>query len=260
MNVIVLSGYGLNCEEETLFAFQEAGRYLNTNISGKIVHIKELLSNPKQLASFNTMVIPGGFSYGDDTGAGNAYALRLIHGLNEHIRDFMARDTLLLGICNGCQILLRMLCPNVALVSNDVGMYQCRWVTVKASNNSVWLDGIDKMYIPVAHGEGKFYAAEDVLQNLETQGDIALRYVNSDGEYAEGEFPYNPNGSARDIAAITCNSGRALMMMPHPERAIFFTQRYDWTDIVHGHQNTKGAVEKYADGFQIFVNAVRYFS
>ena len=177
MNVIVLSGYGLNCEEETLFAFLEAGRYLNTLVSGKIVHINDLIDNPSQLCEYNTMAIPGGFSYGDDTGAGNAYALQLINGLKHHIHEFIERDTLLLGICNGCQILLRMLFKDVAIVANDVGRYQCRWVTVETCrSDSVWLRDINTLYVPVAHGEGKFYASEDNLEYVDSEH-TALRYM-----------------------------------------------------------------------------------
>lgn len=260
MNVVVLSGYGLNCEEETLFAFLEAGKSSNTAVRGRVMHVNELLESPKRLLEFNTMVIPGGFSYGDDTGAGNAYALRLIHGLKEEIKEFMARDTLMLGICNGCQILLRMMVPDVALVVNDVGRYQCRWVRVKTSCNTPWLEGIDEMCIPVAHGEGKFYASKEVLQRLEDDNCIALRYVSPDGHYARGVFPHNPNGSVGDIAALSCNQGRALLIMPHPERALFFTQRYDWTDVMTEAKRKNIEVDRYADGYKIFANAVRYFA
>ncbi|MCU7611827.1 phosphoribosylformylglycinamidine synthase subunit PurQ [Anaplasma capra] len=260
MNLVVLSGYGLNCEEETLFAFMEAGRHLNAKVSGQIMHINELLLAPKRLREFNTMVIPGGFSYGDDTGAGNAFALRMLHGLEDEMQAFVEHDKLLLGICNGCQILLRVFFPDVALVRNDVGRYQCRWVKVKSCGHSVWLEGIDEMYIPVAHGEGKFYAVDGVLPGLVERGNVAMRYTRPDGEFADGQFPHNPNGSVYDIAALSGNSGRALLMMPHPERAVFFTQRYDWTDIKDAKLRVGAPIPTYADGFEIFCNAVRYFA
>ena len=126
-----------------------------------------------------------------------------------------------------------MLFKDVAIVANDVGRYQCRWVTVETCrSDSVWLRDINTLYVPVAHGEGKFYASEDNLEYVDSEH-TALRYVTSDGQRACGEFPYNPNGSLRDIAALTCCDGRGLLMMPHPERALFFTQRYDWTDIMY---------------------------
>ena len=260
MNLVVLSGYGLNCEEETLFAFMEAGRFLNASVSGRIMHINELLLSPKRLREFNTMVVPGGFSYGDDTGAGNAFALRMLHGLGEEMRAFVEQDKLLLGICNGCQILLRVFFPGVALVRNDVGRYQCRWVRVRSCCGSVWLKGIDEMYIPVAHGEGKFYAPGSVLDGLVEHGSVAMKYAKPSGEPADGQFPHNPNGSAHDIAALSGNSGRALLMMPHPERAVFFTQRYDWTDVKDASMRVGKPVPTYADGFEVFCNAVRYFA
>ncbi|KAF2282032.1 hypothetical protein GH714_042856 [Hevea brasiliensis] len=121
--------------------------------------------------------------------------------------------------------------PDVALVRNDVGRYQCRWVRVRSCCGSVWLKGIDEMYIPVAHGEGKFCAPDGVLDGLVEHGSVAMKYAKPSGEPADGQFPHNPNGSAYDIAALSGNGGRALLMMPHPERAVFFTQRYDWTDV-----------------------------
>ena len=259
MNVVVLSGYGLNCEEETFFAFLEAGKVAKTTVRGRVMHVNELLANPKKLLEFNTMAIPGGFSYGDDTGAGNAYALRLIHGLKEQIKEFMERDTLILGVCNGCQILLRMLIPDVALVANNVGRYQCRWVRVKTTCGSPWLEGIDEMYIPVAHGEGKFCASAEVLQRLQDDNCIAMRYVGPNGNFADGAFPHNPNGSMYDIAALTHAKGRALLVMPHPERALFLTQRYDWTEVLAEAKRNGVDVGHYADGYRIFANAVSYF-
>ncbi|MGN7661368.1 MAG: phosphoribosylformylglycinamidine synthase subunit PurQ [Anaplasma sp.] len=261
MNLVVLSGYGLNCEEETLFAFMEAGRYLNTKVSGRVMHLNELLLDPKRLREFNTMVIPGGFSYGDDTGAGNAFALRMLHGLGDEIQEFVGGDKLLMGICNGCQILLRAFFPGVALMRNDVGRYQCRWVRVKACGDySIWLKDVNTMYIPVAHGEGKFYACDEVLQELIDRGNVAVRYSKPDGEPANSQFPHNPNGSVYDIAALSGNDGKILLTMPHPERAVFFTQRYDWTDIKGETLRAGEQLPTYADGFKIFCNAVEYFA
>ncbi|MEH0831781.1 phosphoribosylformylglycinamidine synthase subunit PurQ [Anaplasma bovis] len=261
MNVIILAGYGLNCEEETAFAFREAGRYLNAKVACKVVHVNELILNPTVLKECNIMAIPGGFSYGDDTGAGNAFALKIVNKLADVVQEFIARDTLMLGICNGCQILVRMFCSDVALIDNDLGRYQCCWTRLKPCNDSVWLRDIDELYIPIAHGEGKFHAHENVCVEMSKRGDIALRYVDTNGEYAEGKFPHNPNGSAYDIAALSCHGGRTLMMMPHPERALFFTQRYDWTDIAC--ERKKGGkspvLDVYADGFKLFTNAVKYF-
>ncbi|QXK91757.1 phosphoribosylformylglycinamidine synthase subunit PurQ [Neoehrlichia mikurensis] len=261
MKVAVLSGYGLNCEEETLIAFLEAGQYFSVNITGDIIHINELISNVKLLKQYNILAIPGGFSYGDDTGAGNAFALRILNNLQEEIQEFLIGDKLVIGICNGCQILMKLIdtFSNVTITYNDTYKYQCRWVNVKVYNESIWLSDIETLYIPIAHGEGKFYAADDVLQNLIYNKNVALRYIKDDKNYANNIFPYNPNGSLYDIAAVSDNSGRVLLMMPHPERALFFTQRYDWTYIKERDLRLGKALPIYGDGFKIFCNAIKYF-
>ncbi|AHX04420.1 phosphoribosylformylglycinamidine synthase subunit PurQ [Ehrlichia japonica] len=262
MKVIVLSGYGLNCEEETLFAFAKAGELLSCDVQGKIVHINEVISYPKLLKNYNILVIPGGFSYGDDTGAGNAFALRIFNNLREEISEFLTGDKLVMGICNGCQILMRLISDfsPITLLSNSIQQYQCRWVKVKVnpSSNSLWLEGLSELYIPVAHGEGRFFVESDsVISSIEKN--IALRYVTSTGNYANQEFPYNPNGSVADIAALSDNSGRVLAMMPHPERVIFFTQQDNWTQVKEQCLRSNIAYPTYGDGMKIFCNAVRYF-
>ena len=199
---LVIAGYGLNCEEETLYAFNYTG------IEGEIIHINDLIDSPEKLNQFQILTIPGGFSYGDDTGSGNAFAQKMKLALWDDLVKFTERDTLTLGICNGCQILANLsLIPKVgerkvAVTYNENARYQCRWVDLKTNteNSSPWLTGIDTMHIPVAHGEGRFMMEDDTLQALQNQ--IAFQYVK-DGTPANGEFPYNPNGSVQDIAALT---------------------------------------------------------
>lgn len=262
MKVIVLSGYGLNCEEETLFAFVKAGELLSCDVQGKIVHINEVISCPNLLRDYNVLAIPGGFSYGDDTGAGNAFALRIFHNLREEISEFLAGDKLVIGICNGCQILMRLISDFacITLLNNSVRQYQCRWVKVKVnlSNNSPWLKGLNELYIPVAHGEGRFFV-ENVSVISSIEKNIAFRYINNEGNYANQEFPCNPNGSVADIAALSDNSGKVLVMMPHPERAMFFTQQDNWTQIKEQCLRSNIAYPAYGDGMKIFCNAVKYF-
>ncbi|WDM85091.1 phosphoribosylformylglycinamidine synthase subunit PurQ [Ehrlichia sp. JZT12] len=262
MNVIVLCGYGLNCEEETLFAFVRAGESLSCNVKGSIVHINEIVSNPKLLKDYNVLVIPGGFSYGDDTGAGNAFALRLFNNLKEEIEEFLIKDKLVLGICNGCQILIRLISnfSCVTLLNNSIKQYQCRWTKMKVnpSSNSVWLQKLDELYIPIAHGEGRFLIADNsTISSLENN--IALRYITNTGNYANQEYPYNPNGSVYDIAALSDDSGKVLIMMPHPERAMFFTQQDNWTQIKEKCLRSNIDYPVYGDGMKIFCNAVQYF-
>ncbi|WFW29708.1 MAG: phosphoribosylformylglycinamidine synthase subunit PurQ [Wolbachia endosymbiont of Menacanthus eurysternus] len=264
MKIIVLFGYGLNCEKETAFAFEECARKIGiTNIEVKIIHINDVIDNPCELKSSNILAIPGGFSYGDDTGAGNAFALRIKNNLLDQFQDFLLRDKLVIGICNGCQILVRLIpeFSSLALICNDVGSYQCRWIRVRVNqkSNSVWLQNLNELYLPVAHGEGKFFMDQGVLDQLIENNSVVLRYLNEEGNYANLEFPYNPSGSIYDIAALSSKSGRVLVLMPHPERGIFFTQQYNWTFEKEKCKRLGIAIPKYGDGIFIFENALRYF-
>lgn len=210
--VLILSGYGLNCEDETAFAFQTAGAQAD------IVHINDLLSG--ETTKYQILCIPGGFSFGDDTGSGKAFAHKLKAKLGDEIQKFLARDTLMIAICNGFQIATQAGILPGALTHNDSGRYMSKWVEIEAVGESPWLADITNMMIPIANGEGKYIKSEKVP--------VAFRYVD------------NPNGSEDDIAGILGYDGRVLGMMPHPERAQFPWQR-------DGH------------GLQIFINAVRYF-
>ncbi|MDR1139882.1 MAG: phosphoribosylformylglycinamidine synthase subunit PurQ [Rickettsiales bacterium] len=265
MKIIVLSGYGLNCEKETAFAFIECSRKLGiNNVEVKIVHINEIIDNPGELKSSNILAIPGGFSYGDDTGAGNAFALRIRNNLLDELQDFLSQDKLVIGICNGCQVLVKLIpeFSNLALIRNDVGNYQCRWIRVKVSSqsNSVWLRGLNELYLPIAHGEGKFFMDQSVLDQLIENNSVALRYVDGEGNYANLQFPCNPNGSTYDLAALSDKSGRVLALMPHPERGIFFTQQDNWPLEKEKCKRLGAAMPKYGDGMLIFENALKYFA
>ncbi len=253
--VLVLSGYGLNCEEETLHAFRLAGA------DGRIVHVNDIIDNRAILKEYQILAIPGGFSYGDDTGSGNALANRINNNMQAELLDFFRRGTLSIGICNGCQVMVNLgVVPargleygkrQAALLHNKSNIYQCRWVHVRAevNNKSPWLAGIGDVYIPVAHGEGNFLI--DNNSDIAPESPyIALRYIKPDGMSASGEFPYNPNGSMGDIAGLSDESGRILALMPHPERAV-----YAW-------QAGKGAenADQKWDGITFFENAVKYFT
>ncbi len=254
---LILAGYGLNCEEETLHAFTYNG------MDGKIMHINDLIENPKALDKFKILAIPGGFSYGDDTGSGNAYAQKLRLSLMEHLQNFTARDTLTIGICNGCQILTNLgLVPGereIAVTYNENSRYQCRWidVAINADNPSPWLQGISQMHIPVAHGEGRFMMDNTTLEKLKPQ--IAATYINANGTPANGTFPANPNGSLADIAAMTNATGKVLAIMPHPERGMFTWQRDDYAELKDAAQRNRAPLPEAADGLQLFANAAKYF-
>lgn len=242
--VLVLSGYGLNCEEETAFAFRLAGGKTD------IVHMNDLIASPKKLHRYQILAIPGGFSYGDDTGSGNAYARRLNTYIREELLLYLRRDKLMIGICNGFQILVSLQCifPKVALLQNTSARYVARWVDVCAERTSVWLRGITRLSLPIAHGEGKLYADSDTLLNLKKHNHIAMRYTRD-----------NPTGTIDNIVGLTDKTGRVLGLMPHPERAIFFTQLPDWTYRKELYQRAGRRIPKYGPGLKFFQNAVRYF-
>lgn len=262
--VLVLSGYGLNCEDETLHAFKQAGAV------GDIVHVNDLIDDPDRLAEYQILAIPGGFSFGDDTGSGSALAVRLREHLGQQLLDFVASKKLVIGICNGAQMLVNLgLVPgfdeslhrDAALLANATNRYQCRWVHLKvnASNRSPWLVGIDELFIPVAHGEGNFMLAPEALDLVRERDMVAARYIDVQGHRAGGKFPANPNGSTDDMAMLTDTTGRVLATMPHPERAIAFTQRPDWPLKKEQLRRAGDKIPAAADGLKIFKNAVAYF-
>ncbi len=261
--VIVLSGYGLNCEEETLHAFKYSG------LNGDIVHINDLIDSPEMLDNYDILAIPGGFSYGDDTGSGNAFAQKMKLALMDDLKKFVERDTLVIGICNGCQILVNLgLVPalnaygerDVAVTYNASARYQCRWIDIKIEHaTSPWLKDIETLHIPVAHGEGRFMMDDSTLEDLKFNGQVAARYVNEGGHYADMAFPANPNGSTFDIAAMTDKSGRVLAIMPHPERGMFTWQRDDYAELKDQAQRDGVELSDDSDGIVIFKNAAAYF-
>ena len=262
---LILAGYGLNCEEETSFAFQYNG--LETNI----IHINDLIDTPTTLKAYQVLAIPGGFSYGDDTGSGNAFAQKMKLALWDHLLTFIERDTLTIGICNGCQILANLaLIPgldnqygdrSVAVTYNENARYQCRWIDLKINENntSPWLSDINAMHIPVAHGEGRFMMNDQTLDDIQKKSIIAAQYINQDGDLADGEFPFNPNGSMSDIAALTDESGKILGIMPHPERGMFSWQRDDYAEAKDEAQRKGQSLPETADGMALFRNAAKYF-
>ncbi len=255
VNVLVLRTAGTNCDVETAFAFEYVGAKV------ELVHLNRLIENPKLLSNFQILVIPGGFSYGDDISAGKIFAVRLIKELGESLFEFIGQDKLVLGICNGFQVLVKTgllpdyktfgLAQQVTLTDNDSGRFEDRWVYLKAySSKCVFIDKGDIVYLPVAHAEGKFLAKDDdVLRSLKDNDQIVFRYVDEDGN--SGPYPINPNGSVDDIAGICDLSGRILGLMPHPERNIHTTHHPHWTRI----KETKYQPA----GIKIFRKAVGYF-
>lgn len=262
--VCVLGGYGINSEEETIFAFNETGS------EAEFVHVNELISREKSLEDYQILVFPGGFSYGDHTGSGKAMANKLMNNIGEELKKFIARDTLVLGICNGFQILVALgLLPaldgeygtrQAGLLQNSSARFVCRYVNLKkVSEKCVWTKGIKQLFLPAAHGEGNFYLEPEALENLAKNDQIAFQYVDVDGNPAKKQFPANPNGADMDIAGICDPSGKIFGMMPHPERGLFFTNRPDFTLEREKMQRAGKELPKWTDNVKIFENAANYF-
>jgi phosphoribosylformylglycinamidine synthase len=212
---LVLRAPGTNCDRETARALELAGARVES------VHLERLLSATPTLDDFGLLVLPGGFSFGDHLGAGALWAHRLA-ALSEGLQRFVADGRPVLGICNGFQALLRLgLLEGGSLAPNASGRFECRWVWMRrpASAHSPLLEGIDRIALPVAHGEGRFVARDqETLQALAQRGEIALRYCDANGE--EAGYPANPNGSEVAVAALTNAAGNVLGLMPHPERNV----------------------------------------
>ncbi len=257
-----MSGYGLNCEEETAFALQQGGS------DASIVHINDLIDGVDRLDDYQIMVFPGGFSYGDDTGSGNAFANKVRNHLWPEVSRFVERDTLTLGICNGFQILanLGLIVPpdkpygerTIALLPNRSGRYAARWVDLEILDlRSPFFRDIERMSLPIAHGEGRLVACEADLDRFRANGQIGARYVS--GEICEHlQLDPDPNGSTGQIAAMVGANARIMGMMPHPERAIDPTQLPHWRAI-HA-TSDPGILERRGPGFKLFANMSSYFA
>jgi len=275
VKVLVVTGNGTNCERESAHACRMGG-FSRVDIAT----VWEWLHGDVALVRYRLLVFPGGFLDGDDLGSAKAQANRFQHSspagssktLLRHVVDFVNDGGLILGICNGFQVMVNLgIVPGLsgsgkkveaALEHNSSFRYQCRWVdlAIEKETPSVFTGGIDTLHIPVAHGEGNFFATDDVLSIIEEEKLVTMRYVLPDGEAAKGEFPFNPNGSINDIASICDPTGRIMGMMPHPERGMFFTQRDDWTLIREQYAREGKDLPEESGGMAIFRNAVGYFA
>ncbi|MEE2639296.1 MAG: phosphoribosylformylglycinamidine synthase subunit PurQ [Planctomycetota bacterium] len=252
---LIVRAPGTNCDVETSHAFELAGA------ETEVMHINRLLENPALGKQYQMLCIPGGFSYGDDIGAGRIFANQFRLFLDELIHDFKASQKLILGICNGFQVLMKSGAlfdspdQQATLTWNESGMYYDRWVNLAIANDHcVFLSGISEMYLPIAHAEGRFVAAsEETLAHLTDQHQLPLCYSAGDGTVTgeKLEFPHNPNGSMANIAGMCDPSGRIFGLMPHPERYLDRTQHPHWT--------RKPEIEV-GDGLAIFRNAVQAFA
>ncbi len=250
--VAVSTGEGLNTDLEMQYAFEFAGA------NAERVHVLDLLSGEVNLRDYQIIVIPGGFLHGDDIASAKVFATQLRYRMKDELLEFAKGDKLILDICNGFQGLAKSgILPyadfnqSVTLTNNDSGRFEDRWVYLEVDRDSpcVFTRGIERLYLPVRHGEGKFYAENDVLDTLEENNQVVVRYVGKNGE-RDPQYPENPNGSLRAIAGICDPSGRIYGMMPHPEAFVWKYQHPRWT---------REQLPEEGDGLRIFRNAVEYF-
>ncbi|MBA7709557.1 Phosphoribosylformylglycinamidine synthase [subsurface metagenome] len=253
VKAIVLRAAGINCDLETEHALELAGA------KARRVHINRIIEDKKALDEFQIIVFPGGFSYGDDVAAGKILANQIVHHLYEPIQKFIDNGKLVLGICNGFQVLVKAgILPGdnsnskqgtVTITYNDSGKFEDRWVYLAPQTEKcIFIEPGRQIYLPVAHGEGKVVTKDtDTLEKLKSDGHIAFKYVDKNGK--EGDYPINPNGSMDSIAGLTDTTGRVLGLMPHPERHVRPTQHPCWSRLEKRQDG---------DGMTMFDNAVKY--
>lgn len=253
--VLVLRAPGTNCDVETSFAFEQAGA------KAERVHVNRLRENASLLNDYQVLCLPGGFSYGDDIAAGRILAEQLHHELGQVLGEFYTAGKLILGICNGFQVLIKSGVllpvdddgPQATLAWNDSGRFEDRWVHTKVDGDKcVFLKGVERMYLPMAHAEGKFVARDEAtFEAMQDAGQLALRYCGSAGQPADG-FPENPNGSMGNVAGCCDATGRVFGLMPHPERFLDATNHPSWTRLEKLPPEGEGCI--------VFKNAVEYFA
>ena len=276
VRALVLTGYGLNCDYETDFCLNMAGA------SSERVHINELIKGSEigkttKLEDYHIIAFDGGFSWGDDHGAGIVLATRLRYNIGDQLEQFINDGKLIIGICNGFQALVNLgLLPGfdgnyhsreVALTFNDIGNFQDTWVTLKkrSDTNCVFTKDIDTLDLPIRHGEGKFYADNGVMTRLGEKAQIVFQYAQDANTLANGEYPFNPNGSLKDIAGICDTTGRIFGLMPHPEGYNHYTNHPNWPQHARGAGELEGTgpgaeLGKNGEGggVKVFRNAVEY--
>jgi len=256
--VCIVRTAGTNCDKETAFAFSQVGA------DPVLVHVNDLVRGKDSLANYQILALSGGFSYGDDIASGKIFANELKCKLAVDLRSFIANGKLIIGICNGFQILVKSgllpgnpeLKQEASLIINDSGKFEDRWIYLKKGGKCIWTKNISEIiYLPVAHGEGKFIVQDKkVLEQLKKHGQIVFQYCNKEGKLSG--YPDNPNGAMDNIAGISDETGRILGLMPHPERHIRVSQHPRWSAAL---DKMKGlSFLEAGDGLQIFRNGVEY--
>jgi len=259
VRVLILTGLGLNCEEETEVAFRQAGA------TPERVHLLDLLEDgaAKHLADYQVLAFVGGFAFGDHLGAGFVFANKIRWRLYDQLLRFIDSGGLALGICNGFQTMVRLgmlpgldgdyRTPRATLAPNDRLGYRDAWVRLAFDSDSpcVWTRGLQTMEMPTRHGEGKFLTeSPELLERLETNAQVAARYIDPDGR-PTADWPHNPNGSPGGVAGVCDPSGRLFGLMPHPDAYLYPFHHPRWR-----RQRRNGTLPAEGEGMKIFRNGV----
>ncbi|MEJ2245523.1 MAG: phosphoribosylformylglycinamidine synthase subunit PurQ [Acidobacteriota bacterium] len=258
--VLIITGYGLNCEDETRYAWELAGA------RPRCVHFNDLLENPAQLRDFSALMFIGGFSYGDHMTSGHVFALRAKHRMSGELEKFIGAGNMIMGVCNGFQIMVKLgLLPGfdkdyftqkLSIMQNDCGTFQNRWVRLGFESDSpcIFTRGLGPIPLPVRHGEGKVFTLDKtLLERLESSGCVACRYIHPETGESTQSFPYNPNGSLNAIAGLCDPTGRIFGMMPHPEAYLYPENHPHWE--VRKQNET---LPEHGLGLSLFRNAVKH--
>jgi len=259
--ICILRVGGTNCDAETKAALDDMGT------RAEILHLNKLIDG--KLTRYDALIIPGGFSYGDYVRAGAILGKKVSNKFSRELKRFVEEGRPILGICNGFQVLVESGLlpgfegmwdyPQAALALNSSARFECRWIHLKHENRGKCVFtrklGIGrKIFIPVAHAEGRFVFQKDkeaeYLRKLDENDQLVFRYCDEKGNYAEGNYPTNPNGAFYDIAGICDPNGTVFGLMPHPERAYWGVQLPNWTAMKEA--------PKYAHGRLIFESLVEY--
>ncbi len=262
VKALVITGYGLNCEAETAFALETAGATVDQ------VHLNDIIAGTCSLADYSLIALIGGFSFGDHIAAGKAYANRLKYKLAGPLKEFIESRNLMIGICNGFQTMAKLgILPGLdgdfktqrfTITRNDSGLFRDDWVRVRADGRSpcVWTRGIADLDLPIRHGEGKFFLSDEVLlDRMENEGLLALRYVHPSTGEPTIDSPHNPNGSVRAVAGVCDPTGRIFGLMPHPEAYASPLNHPQWA-----RQEIEGILPAEGAGLRMFRNAVEYLA
>ena len=260
IRVLIITGYGLNCEAESSVAWEMAGA------RAERVHLNDLIERPARLSDYAALMFIGGFSYGDHMTSGHVFALRVRRRLGGELEKFIRAGKLILGVCNGFQIMVKLgLLPGLdgeyfsqklSIMQNDCGTFQNRWTPLRFEPSSpcIFTKGLDRFSLPVRHGEGKVFTPDKkLLERMEALGCVPCRYADPSTGEATQEFPCNPNGALNAIAGLCDPTGRVFGLMPHPEAYLYPENHPQWELL-----KMRGELPKEGLGLLLFRNAVEH--